>query len=229
MNEKVIWDFLYSKLLNSYGTAGLMGNLYVESKLNPKNLQGSAEKKLGMTDEEYTNAVDNGSYLMFKDDRAGYGLAQWTYPTRKEKLLELAKRKETSIGALDTQLEYLWDELQTYKTCVNALKAAVSVRQASDVVVDRYEKPSDRSEKGKQNRANFGQKFYDMFVKKTGKYVVVTKDKVNIRKGNAKTYAIVATANKDEMYEFVAAAGDWYAIKLPNQVAWISSEFSKIE
>ena len=56
-----------------------MDNLYAESGLNPMNLQNSYEKKLGMTDSQYTQAVDNGSYSNFVKDYAGYGLAQWTY------------------------------------------------------------------------------------------------------------------------------------------------------
>lgn len=65
--------------LNDFGVAGLMGNLFAESGLNPKNLQNTYEKKLGMTDAEYTAAVDSGSYSNFVKDSAGYGLAQWTY------------------------------------------------------------------------------------------------------------------------------------------------------
>ena len=86
-----IWNFLKSKGLSSCGAAGLMGNLYAESGLNPQNLQNSYEKKLGHTDASYTAAVDNGSYGNFARDGAGYGLAQWTYHTRKAALLEYAK------------------------------------------------------------------------------------------------------------------------------------------
>jgi hypothetical protein len=53
-----------------------MGNLYAESGLRSNNLQNTYEKKLGMTDEQYTAAVDNGSYTNFVRDAAGYGLAQ---------------------------------------------------------------------------------------------------------------------------------------------------------
>ena len=35
MNEKTIWDHLRNKGLSPAGTAGLMGNLYAESGLNP--------------------------------------------------------------------------------------------------------------------------------------------------------------------------------------------------
>lgn len=230
MNEKAIWDFLYPKLLNSFGVAALMGNLYVESKLNPRNLQGSAEKKLNMTDESYTNAVDSGLYPSFTTDGAGYGLAQWTYRTRKQALLEFAQNKGSSIGDLNTQLEFLWSELQSYKTCLAALKNAVSVREASDVVVDRYEKPADRSEKGKQNRANYGQRFYNEFAAKKPLHLVeILTNKVNIRRGNSKEYPVIIQTGKADKYEWIATAENgWHAVKLVNQVGWVSGEFSKI-
>lgn len=85
-NEEKIWNFLTGKGLNSYGAAGLMGNLFAESGLNPHNLQNTYEKKLGYTDNSYTEAVDSGKYTGFTHDSAGYGLAQWTYWSRKEAL-----------------------------------------------------------------------------------------------------------------------------------------------
>ena len=51
-----IWNFLKSNGLSDCGTAGLMGNLFAESGLNPQNLQNSYEKKLGHTDASYTAA-----------------------------------------------------------------------------------------------------------------------------------------------------------------------------
>jgi hypothetical protein len=39
-----------------------------------------------MNDASYTVAVDNGSYTNFTHDSAGYGLAQWTYWSRKQGL-----------------------------------------------------------------------------------------------------------------------------------------------
>ena len=105
-NEQRIWTFLYEKIGNAFGVAGLMGNLYAESGLNPKNLQNSYEKSLGMTDESYTAAVDSGSYTAFADDSAGYGLAQWTFSTRKAALLAYVKGQEKSVGVLDGQIGY---------------------------------------------------------------------------------------------------------------------------
>ena len=52
MSERHIWDVLvWLTGGNAFGAAGLMGNLYAESGLNPRNLQQSFEKKLGMRDD----------------------------------------------------------------------------------------------------------------------------------------------------------------------------------
>ena len=45
--DEKIWRYLKSAGLNDFGVAGLMGNLFAESGLNPKNLQNTYEKKLG--------------------------------------------------------------------------------------------------------------------------------------------------------------------------------------
>ena len=71
MNEATIWRFLKSQGMTDAGVAGLMGNLFAESGLNPKNLQNTYEKKLGYTDVTYTAAVDNGKYTNFVRDSAG--------------------------------------------------------------------------------------------------------------------------------------------------------------
>ena len=115
--EEKIWNFLKSKGLSDYGAAGLMGNLFAESGLNPQNLQNSYEKKLGHTDASYRAAVDNGSYGNFARDGAGYGPAQWTYHTRKAALLEYAKAAGKSIGDLETQLGFLMKELTEGYNC----------------------------------------------------------------------------------------------------------------
>lgn len=100
MNELTIHDYLKRKGLNEYGIAGLMGNLFAESGLNPQNLQNTYEKSLGFTDAAYTAAVDSGTYTNFVHDKAGYGLAQWTYWSRKQALLDFARAVGKSIGDL---------------------------------------------------------------------------------------------------------------------------------
>ena len=111
-NEEKIWNYLKGAGLNDCGAAGLMGNLYAESGLRPDNLQNTCEKKLGMTDASYTAAVDGGTYTGFVRDCAGYGLAQWTYWSRKQGLFNFAKAAGRSIGDLEMQLDFLMKELR---------------------------------------------------------------------------------------------------------------------
>lgn len=162
--EEKIWNFLKSKGLNSFAIAGLMGNLYAESELNPKNLQNSYEKKLGYTDETYTAAVDCGKYTNFAKDAAGYGLAQWTYHTRKAALLAYAKSMGKSVGDLETQLGFLIKELTgNYAGVLSELKKASSVLAASNTVLMKFERPADQSESVQKKRAGYGQTYFDKF------------------------------------------------------------------
>lgn len=163
-NEEKIWNFLTGKGLNACGVAGLMGNLYAESALNPKNLQNTYEKKLGYTDDTYTAAVDSGTYQNFAKDSAGYGLAQWTFWSRKEALLAYVKAAGASVGDLETQLGFLYKELSgSYTSVLAVLKTATSVKAASDIVLTGFEKPADQSETVKTKRAGYGQTYYDKY------------------------------------------------------------------
>ena len=159
--EKAIWIFLSGKGLNAYAVAGLMGNLYAESALRPNNLQNSFEGKFGLSDKGYTTAVNNGSYKNFVHDGAGYGLAQWTWHTRKQNLLNFARAQGKSIDDLQMQLEFLWQELQGYSKSMAALKAGKSIKSVSDVILTDFEKSADQSSSVKNRRANFGREIYD--------------------------------------------------------------------
>ena len=170
--EERIWSYLKGQGLTDAGTAGLMGNLYAESGLRPNNLQNSYEGKLGMTDTEYTERVDSGSYTNFVRDSAGYGLCQWTYWSRKANLHKFAKDAGKSIGDLEMQLAFLMQELSSgYKAVLTTLKIATSVRAASDAVLLRFERPADQSEAAKSRRAGFGQKYFDKYAGKESQTV----------------------------------------------------------
>lgn len=194
-NEKTIWNSLKARGLSDFAVAGIMGNLYAESALRPNNLQNTYEKSLGMTDDEYTAAVDNGSYGNFVKDSAGYGLAQWTFWSRKQGLLDYAKSVGKSIGDLGMQLDYLWSEIQGYKAVMSACQTATSVKEVSDVVLTVYEAPADQSDAVKTKRASYGQKYYDKYAsapaqpetpaEETGKTLYRVQVGAYSKKGNA--------------------------------------------
>ena len=165
-NGQIIWNYFMGKINNEFGVAGLMGNLQAESGLNPMNLQNSYEKSLGYNDISYTMAVDGGTYTNFVQDKAGYGLAQWTYWSRKQNMYNFLKGQNKSIGDLNGQLDFLYQELSTgYKSVLNGLINAKSVKEASDLVLLQFEKPKDQSENAKNKRYQLSQGMYDKYAK----------------------------------------------------------------
>lgn len=197
MAEKELYEFFKAQGLNDYGVSGLLGNLYCESGLRANNLQNSYENKLNITDEEYTKLVDGGNYPDFVKDKAGYGLAQWTFWSRKQALLDYARAKGVSIGDARMQCEFLMKELtESYPAVLVVLKSVSSVREASDAVLLWYERPADTSEAVQVKRAGFGQRYYEKYAGGSGAtssggmtnvdcpfMVKVTATDLNIRRG----------------------------------------------
>lgn len=176
MGASNIYHKLKAVIGNDFGVFGLMGNLMAESGLRANSLQNTYEKKLGMSDEEYTKAVDDGSYTNFVRDSAGYGLAQWTYWSRKENLLQYAQAYGCSIGDEDMQVDFLIGELMSgYISVLNILKNAKTIREASDCVLTKYERPADQSESVKKKRAAYGE---DLMKQLTGNTTAEGKEEV---------------------------------------------------
>lgn len=162
--EQKIWNFLYNCIKNEYGVAGLMGNLYAESGLKSTNLQNSFNISLKKSDELYTSEVDNNTYKDFISDKAGYGIAQWTYSTRKKELLSFAQKNKTSIGDLNMQLQFLIQELQyNFPKVLDVLQKANNLKDATNIVLTQFEKPANMNTEVQNTRLEYSTKYYNMF------------------------------------------------------------------
>ena len=63
------------------------------------------------------------------------------------------------------QLDFLWHELSTnYRLVLERLKTAFSVREASDIVLTKFERPANQSESVKSKRASMSQVIFDKYV-----------------------------------------------------------------
>lgn len=246
-NEEKIWNFLSGKGFNDYAVAGIMGNLYAESLLKPKNLQDSYETSLGYTDASYTAAVDDGTYTEFVSDSAGYGLCQWTYKTRKANLLAYAKQEGKSIGNLEMQLEFLHKELtEDFPAVYSALQDATSVLEASNVMLLEFEKPANQSEAVQERRASYGQGYYDKYASVetepeaavkieaaksknadySGSYT--TRAKLNMRSGAGTDKEIICVIPREETvkcYGYYTAVEDvnWYYVVYDGKTGFVCS------
>ena len=166
MSKKTLYEYFKSQGMNDYGVCGLLANIQKESGFKANNLQNTGHVKLNMTDEQYTRAVDNGTYTreQFCKDGNGYGLAQHTYFSRKAALYTFMKLSKVSIGDEAKQAEFIVREMKTsYKGVWNTLCNAKSVKEASDKVMLEYEKPEDQSAAARAERASYGQAIYNEF------------------------------------------------------------------
>lgn len=163
------YDEMYQRLIpvigNAYGVCAAIGGIRAESTGKANNVQNAYEKKIGMGDEVYTKAVDDGTYTKFATDSVGYGYCQWTSSGRKKNLLEFAKARGVSIGDEIMQLDFMIHELMTsYKAVFKVLQTATSVKEASDYFTKKYERPKDQSVEALERRSGYGEEFYREFV-----------------------------------------------------------------
>ena len=224
--------------LNPNALCGLMGNIFAESGIIPNNLQNSFEDRLGMNDDEYTKAVDDGTYDNFIHDSAGYGLAQWTYWSRKDALLNFAKERGDSIGDLYMQMDYLWKELQQ-SIDIAKLNASTSVREASDYILHEFERQADQSEEVEIRRAGYGQEFYNKYYGEPDASeefvpynVRVVATLLNVRSGPGTNFGINSSIMDQGLYGICDEADGPGATrwgKMSNGWGWISLDYTERE
>jgi hypothetical protein len=167
MHKEQIWSLLLADIQNEIGVAALMGNLQAESGLCPYRLQGDFSNGYA-TSLEYTSKVDTGEISEYDfvhngPNGGGYGLAQWTFYTRKQALYDMKKSGGySSIGSVELACSYLLYELKnTYTGVYESLKNATSIRVASNKVLHDFENPADQSEEVEILRAKLGSTIYE--------------------------------------------------------------------
>lgn len=127
-SEERIWFALLDAGYDEYAVAGAMGNIKQESGFATNNVEECVNQKSGLSDAEFTEQVNSGKISKDKfiecyewgeidkngkpTGRYGYGLAQWTWPSYKEELYDLAKSKGVGIESEELQIEYLLKHMQ---------------------------------------------------------------------------------------------------------------------
>lgn len=142
----------------------MLGNMQEESALRANNVQDG----YGYTDEGYTAKVDSGQ-IEFRDG-IGYGLCQWTYSTRKLKLLQFARQRGVSIGDEAMQVDFCINELRTeYPKLWLYLCDCKGVAPAADRICEEYERPAVNNFGSRREAANsFYMQFGGMAVPEMG-------------------------------------------------------------
>ncbi len=126
-NIEKAYNYFLQKGLTANQAAGIVGNLMNESAgVNPA-------------------AQQDGSNSPLPKDTVGFGIGQWTYTSRQQPLVDLAKSKGLPVTDLHVQLDYTWQELKTtYSNVLSKLKASTTVGDATSIILNDYEAPAER-------------------------------------------------------------------------------------
>ena len=134
-----IYDKLRSAGLSHAGACGLIGNLIAESDLVPNIAQRGMT---ALSDEAYTTKFDKYPDVCIRDG-VGYGLAQWTFWSRKQALWSFAHSRGLSVGDKGMQLDYIIHELrEDFPGLMDFLCGTEDIYAAADRVCREYEKPA---------------------------------------------------------------------------------------
>ena len=142
MTEKAkrIWQILRAAGMTEAGAAAMLGNMQAESALRADNAQDGMAK---LSDADYTAQVDNGIYANFARDAVGYGLCQWTFPSRKAALLAFARSRGASIGDINMQVNFCIKELkEDFPALWSFLTSSADLGRATKRICEEYERPA---------------------------------------------------------------------------------------
>ena len=144
-NAQIIYNLLLAAGVTMAGALGLLGNWMAESGLEPGRLQGdfSSGRLQSMV---YTADVTSGKMnrSQFARDAKGYGLAQWTYYTRKEDLYDFWQSSGTALDDIGMQVKFALHELSSeaeYSGVWATLRTTEDIWTAVDKVCRLYERP----------------------------------------------------------------------------------------
>lgn len=168
---------------NEVATAAWMGNLYGESFLIPYLLEFDYPSKdptheisLAFTSEvdnlKITKATFQSNTMKYRGCGPGYGLAQWTYPSRKANMYDFWDKNyregEVSIGSFNFQIAWFKEELNSpsYVSIKNHMLTVTDIDAASDYVLKWYESPL-HPELSQQTRRNNSRYYYNKYTGKT--------------------------------------------------------------
>ena len=173
MSKQTIWNGLRLRGFSETAAAAIMGNIEEESTFFAPRVQGDFTGGY-VKSIEYTRQVDRGEvlrsdFLYHGPGGGGYGLCQWTYPTRKAGLYDLARNRSRSVGDEETQLDWLMRELNEgeYAAVLNKLYSDADLYDMTATFLRQFEKPADQSDGACRRRAQNAQRILTEF---TGTY-----------------------------------------------------------
>ncbi len=176
-NLEKVWNYLLGKGFKPYQAAGFMGNFINEAHFEPKLVEYGWPNSRGEISKPGEPSSFDDHVPPDKNDKGqpGYGIVQWTWPTRKQALRDKALERSVIAGDLGLQLDFLWSELESnFKGSVldplmeitadpsdrQSVEAAVNL--STDIILEKYENPGGLETERRERRAA-ALEIYDKF------------------------------------------------------------------
>lgn len=142
---QTIYNRLRAAGLTEAGALGFLGNWDCESNCEPFRLQGDFSP-YKTASHQYTKDVEDGSIPMyhFAHDSKGYGLAQWTYFSRKEGLYDYWKKSGKALDDCEMQTDFALYELSTegeYASVNQTVRTSNDLYECVSIICRQYERP----------------------------------------------------------------------------------------
>ena len=140
---QIIYNRLRQAGMTEAGALGVLGNFDCESNCEPYRVQGDNFSYRTIS-KAYVNAIRLGqlSQNAFANDQKGFGLAQWTYPTRKAELYAEWKKSGKAIDDVNFQMDFAIMEFKRdFAADFAILCKTYDINEAVHIVCDRFENP----------------------------------------------------------------------------------------
>lgn len=144
MSKKDLYEYFVKAGMTPAGALGLLGNLQAESGCEACRLQGDFDLTRSRS-KAYAEKVDSGemSVHIFSRDAQGWGLAQWTYWSRKDALFYFCRGRGKSVADEMSQAQFIMKELRDdYPQLLKFLCSTDEMFTATKRVCEEYERPA---------------------------------------------------------------------------------------
>lgn len=153
---QTIYNAFRRRGLTEAAALGFLGNWQCESGNEPFRLQGDFNVYRTMS-KAYVQGIENGSISkqQFQSDQKGFGLAQWTYWSRKAALYDYWKASGRNLDSAEMQVEFAVRELQSdFRALLDFLKTTNDVFTATSRICREYERPATNNIDARFQAAN---------------------------------------------------------------------------
>lgn len=147
MGYQSIYNRLRANDLSPNGALALLGNWDCESNCESVRVQGDFSP-MRTVSKTYVEDIATGrlSRESFMRDSKGFGLAQWTFFTRKGALYDFWKNRGGSIGDESLQVDFaIWELQNDFPGLLAELKSNCDLYTAVRDVCYKYENPATKN------------------------------------------------------------------------------------